>query len=115
MVAYRDTDEPTHHNYHLGKVLSIIDNNIELHTFATTGKNVNTAKWKPVYQNKEGQYTITKRSNQPCKDVVPADAIDDYVWALDLQLGKQGNLSTASRKRLETKKVSHHRLGHTFP
>ena len=43
MAAYRDTDEPTHRNYHLGKVLSIIDNNIELHPFAT-GKNVNTAK-----------------------------------------------------------------------
>ena len=117
-VAYRDTDDPDDEgskHYHIGRVNNVADGQAQVHCYATQGKALSRAQWKPLYQNDRGVYAIGKRTHgEPVVDNIP---VDEGTWMLhyNVQFGENNRLTKQVRRQLTDLKVKHHRLNHTFP
>jgi len=123
-VAICDTDDPANENYnryHLGKVTNIADGQASIANYATFGKNIITARWKPLYQKDNGTYTLAKpRKAAASKRVIDIVDVDDqsYVRHFDVKLnthGKHPKIALQTRKQLRALGLEHHVLGKTYP
>ena len=117
-VAYRDTDDPDSEDsarYHLGKVINIADGEAHVHCYSTTGKALSRAKWKPLFQNMNGKFSFSKtKHTEAVIDRIPVDE-DSWVCHYNVQLTNDKLIAKLTRKQLQQSKVTHHRLGTTFP
>ena len=123
-VALCDTDDPTSDKYnlfHLGKVTNIADDQAHIANYATFGKNLITAAWKPLYQTDAGEYTVAKprraAASKRVVDIVDADD-QSYVRHFDVKLnskGKHPKIAVATRKQLAAQGLRHHVIGRTYP
>lgn len=60
-LAYRITNQEQH--YHLAKIVDITDNIATIWHMCTTGRNLRSAKWYPLYNNPNGDGFLMKRPN----------------------------------------------------
>ncbi len=115
-VLYRDDQETD--CLHLGKIKTLGDF-VELETWATSGANIKTAQWKPLYQIAQtGQYTVeknAKRVQTEVLDKIPLEEQEGYIIMTNVKLGATGKLKGAYVKEMHKKKMRHHKLGKTFP
>ena len=116
-IAYRDTDDdndPDSKRFHLGKVTNVADGEAHVHCYATSGKALSHASWKPLKQNAKGKYH--------CGNVAPGESVidripvneDEWVVHYNVQLAPNGRIDKRTRRQLQASKVTHHRIGHTF-
>ena len=110
-IAFSDHDDnPTH--YHIGEVTGIDDNNLIVTNLATTGRNLNTAKWTTLY-DVDGELT-TQPGRRRQIDEIPLDASDGYVHFYGVQLNTSGTITAASRRKLRATGLLHHVVGTTY-
>ena len=116
-IAYRDIDDPSSEDskrFHVGKVTNVADGEAHVHCYATAGKALSHAQWRPLYQDVKGAFTMKKtRQVEAVIDRIP---VDEPEWVLHyaVQIGSDARISKRSRRQLEANKVTHHRLRHTF-
>ena len=116
-VAYRT--EKGDQRFHVGRVVEIAENELQVHTHGTTSKQLRHARWKPIFTNKAGQYTTQCRRGRArgvddkVYDHIPAESGDGLVL-LQVQL-QSGILDEQSREALTNKAMQHHLLGSTWP
>ena len=100
--------------FHLGKVTNIADGQAHVHCYATKGKALSRAEWRPLYQTTNGTFRLgNARHCEPVMDHIPLDE-DEWVWHYNVQLNANNRLLKQVRRQLEHEDVTHHRLGHTF-
>ena len=120
-VALCDTDDPNskeYHMYHLAKVINVADGMAQLQNYAATNRKLANAKWKPLYQDTDGAYMLTKpRKEAETKRVVDAVETEeqDYVRHFGIKLTAAGKIVARHRKKLKQLGLRHHVLGVTFP
>ena len=116
-VAYRT--EEADRRFHVGRVVTIEEDELRVHTHGTGTKQLQHARWKPIYVNKAGQYTTqrprgrAKLRNCCVYDHVPAEAGDNLIL-LQVHLN-MGIMSEASREALRSMAMQHHLFGDTWP
>ena len=117
-IAYRDTDDPDSDDskrYHIGKVINIADGQAHVHCYSTHDNALSRAKWEPLYQNDRGVYDSGNRTHGDAViDQIPVEE-QDWVMHYDVKINLKDCLTKRTRKQLTDMKVTHHRLGHTFP
>ena len=116
-IAYRDTDDANDDDsrrFHLGKVTNIVDGQAHVHCYATKGKALSRAEWRPLYQTANGVFRLgNARHCEPVMDHIPLDE-DEWVWHYNVRLNANDRILKQVRRQLEHEEVTHHRLGHTF-
>ena len=109
-VTYRDTDDPDSDDskrFHLGKVINVADGEAHLHCQVTKGKALSHAKWSPLYQRNNGEYTLAdSKHSEPVVDRVPVDELE-WVLHYDVQLTKDIRITKKSRRQLERKTIKY--------
>ena len=117
VIAYRDTDDdndPDSKRFHLGKVVNVADGEAHVHCYATSGKALSHASWKPLKQNAKGKYHCGSIApGEPVIDRIPVSE-DEWVVHYNVQLAANGRIEKRTRRQLQANKVTHHRIGHTF-
>ena len=80
-IAYRDTDDPSSEDnkrFHL--VTNVADGEAHVHCYATTGKALSHAQWRPLYQDVKGAFSTKKaRRAEAVIDRIP---VDESEWVL---------------------------------
>ena len=109
-------DERYCQTFHLSKVLDIADDKYTVWYLATSGRNIQTAKWKFLYSNQRDQLTTqVPRHIDRLGARYTAELFEDNIVAKKLKLTKSDQLNQDSKRRLHALGLTHHRLGHTFP
>ena len=120
-VALSDTDDVDSNDYnmyHVGEVINIADGQAHVQNYATSSRNLKTAKWQPLYQLSSGAYTTVKpRTGAKSKRVIDVVDIDDtdYIRHANLKMTTSHKVAASSRNRLARLGHKHHVLGLTFP
>ena len=116
-VAYRT--EKDDRRFHIGRVVGIEENELQVHTHGTSNKQLQHAHWKPIFANKAGQYTTqcprgrARGGDNKIYDHVPAQAGDGLIL-LQVHL-QSGILDGNSRETLTNQAMQHHLFGSTWP
>ena len=98
----------------MGKVVNVADGEAHVHCFATSGKALSHASWKPLKQNTKGKYHCGSIApGEPVIDRIPVSE-DEWVVHYNVQLAPNGHIDKRTRRQLQASKVTHHRIGHTF-
>ena len=108
--------------YHIGKVLSVIDDNIRVHYFGTKGPNLMHAVWLPLWRSYPSQeITVTKPINALDLDAQRltgtwslSTEFDNLIVMPNIGMTSGMRINAASRKSLMDTGKSHHRFGHTW-
>ena len=83
LLMYRDTDDANDDDsrrFHLGKVTNIADGQAHVHCYATKGKALSRAEWRPLYQTANGVFRLgNARHCESVMDHIPLDE-DEWVW-----------------------------------
>ena len=109
-------DERFCQTFHLSKVLDIADDKYTVWYLGTSGRNLHTAKWKPLYSNRRDQLTTqVPRHIDRLGARYTAELFDDNIVAKKLKLTKSNQLNRESRRQIHALGLTHHRLGTTFP
>ena len=116
-ISYRDTDDsddPDSKHFHLGKVVNVADEEAHVRCYATSGKALSHASWKPLKQTTKGKYHCGSIApGEPVIDRIPVSE-DEWVLHYNVQLTDNGRIEKRTRRQLQANKVTHHRIGHTF-
>ena len=119
-VTLCDTDDPQDDLFHLCKVTEIRDDKAILLNFATWGKNLKTAKFEVMYQERNTQRYTTAPPKGNAKEQEVVDSVslkeaDDYIDHYDVKMTKGMRISAKSIRELSKLGLRHHILGSTFP
>ena len=119
-VSLCDTDDKDDVLFHLCRVLSVENDEVELLNYATWGKRLKSAKFSILYQDtNSSQYTTKapakKAKEQEVIDRVPLEDVDGYVDHYDIRMTKAMRISKPSQTQLARLGLKHHVLGETFP
>ena len=119
-VSLCDTDDENDIHFHLCKVIAIEDDKALLLNYATWGKNLNSAQFSILYQERPSNRYTTQKPNKNAKeqevvDKLPVAQADDYVDHYNLKMTKVMRLTKASIRQIRKLGLKHHVLGSTFP
>ena len=85
-----------------------------MHCYATSGKALSHASWKPLRQITKGKYHYGSiATGESVIDRIPVSE-DEWVLHYNVQLAANGRIEKRTRRQLQANKVTHHRIGHTF-
>ena len=119
-VSLCDTDDENDVHFHLCEVIAIEDDKAILLNYATWGKNLKSAKFSILYQERvTNRYTTQKpKRNSKEREVIdklPLEQADDYVDHYNIRMTKDMRMSKPSIRQIKKLGLKHHVLGKTFP
>ena len=119
-VTLCDSNDPSDDQFHLCKVLDIVDNKAILLNYATWTANIHQAVFSIMYQeDKTLRYTTVKpkrrAEEQQVLDKLDLADADDYVDHYDVRMTGTMRISKRSIRELAKLRLRHHILGKTFP
>ena len=109
VIAVKEDDEPT---YFLATVLSLQDDSMTVHYFATRNSELTKAVFYHAYIDRAGTITLTlkpttRRGLRPWTGNILADELDDIVIARRLDFKRNYHLSRQSAAKLKNVKLRH--------
>ena len=119
-VALCDSADPEDDLFHLCRVLSIEDDKAVLLNYATFQRNIKTAVFSIMYQERAtARYTTQKPARnareQEVIDKVALSEADEYVDHYDIRMTGSMKIKARSIRQLNKLGLRHHVLGTTFP
>lgn len=119
-VALCDTADPQDDLFHVCKILAIEDGKAVLLNYATFQKNIKTAKFSILYQERStARYTTRKPLRNPREqeviDRVAIEDAEDYIDHYDIRMTNSMRITTKSIRQLAKLGLRHHVLGDTYP
>ena len=119
-VALCDTTELDDDHFHLCEVLAIEDDKAVLLNYATFQKNIATARFSILYQERStARYTTVKpKRNAHEQEVIDRVALEDaeaYIDHYNIRVTKNMRIKAKSIRQLKNLGLRHHILGQTYP
>ena len=119
-VALCDSADPEDDHFHLCRVLAIEDDKAVLLNYATFQRNIKTAVFSTMYQERAtARYTTQKPARnareQEVIDKVSLAEADEYVDHYDIRMTTSMKIKARSIRQLNKLGLKHHILGVTFP
>ena len=119
-VAVLDNEDDSH--YHIAQILSVDEHTTTVHYYATYGRRLRSATWKPLYQQPHTNQIVMDKPNTINRnhtqwtgtiDTLPTG--EGLIILANLGMTPNMKIDNRARKILRTMtKYSHHILTHTW-
>ena len=115
-------DNPDDNHYHLAKILSVDEHTTTIHYYATYGRRLRSATWKPLFQQPHTNQiilrkpdTINRNHTQWTGSFDTMSTGEGLIILANIGMTANMKINARSRKILRSMdKYSHHILTHTW-